>query len=352
MHSRDGSLGFVSQTNNHHNNMRRSTDEAAESAPTSSHAVTRSTSPISEHVVSSILQEDGLVNDDDFTIHIKSIQGGILDPNQPFESNPKDQEYYTKYLRQRLRDILLDRNDASSDSSGEDRDVEVTDYEELNTSEERGRLRGRGSRRNYGGGSRTSNNYAERKYLRSKEDYSHSRCNSRRSSRSRGGGSRSRSASCSRGGGGATEELMQSMAQIMTAVGSIVTKKQRNPYKSVLRKHARRQRQQEQQYGHQQQEQEQGHYQNGYNTGHSYAGGNVVLQPPGQSSSAYSRYSTSANPSIASPALSGLVALGGPLSRASSRQDAHAAAVGMVGVPRTRAEMIDAIMAKLQVNLL
>lgn len=316
MQSREGALG---SDHENHNKVRSSAHGTAsgahnDSPVTSSHAVTRSTSPISEHVVSSILQEDGLVNDDDFTIHIKSIQNGILDPSQPFESNPKDQEHYTKYLRQRLRDILIDHNDASSDSSDGDREVEVTDYEDLNTSEEH-------CRHSRGGRSRSRcNNYAEHKYLRRK-DGSHSRHSSRHGSLSRGG-----SRSASRNRGGATEELMASMAQIMTAVGSIVTKKSRNPYKSVLRKHARRQRQEQDMYS------------------TSYAYPEETTQMASEVRWAGTR------PAPTAPVRRGLGGpLGGPLDGPVNRAPKEKDVLAGVGAPRTRAEMLDAIMAKLQV---
>ena len=210
-------------------------------------AVTRSTSPISSQVVESILQEDGIVNDDDYTIHFKSFQKQPGVPNHhltlngttayiPGESAPvRNEAYYTEVLRHRLRDILLDRND---EEVPEDRygrpsvEYEVTDCEELNTSEERGRRRSRSH------GNR--NNYAERKYLRSKSPFfgsGHSR-------------SGSRGRSCERNcGGGATEDLMNSMAQIMSAVGSIVTKQNKNPFKAMMRKEQRRLQRQERRQG-------------------------------------------------------------------------------------------------------
>ncbi len=219
----------------------RTTSTGGTTYANSGTAVTRSTSPINSQVVESILQEDGIVNDDDYTIHFKSFQKLPGVPNHhltlsnttayiPGESAPvRNEAYYSEVLRHRLRDILLDRND---EEVPEDRygrpsvEYEVTDCEELNTSEERGRRRSRSH------GNR--NNYAERKYLRSKSPFFGSE---RSRSCSRG---RSCERHCGGGGGGATEELMNSMAQIMSAVGSIVTKQNKNPFKAMMRKEQRR----------------------------------------------------------------------------------------------------------------
>jgi hypothetical protein len=314
-------------TNSNTANAHRGGDETTATAPV---AVTRSTSPIDQHIVTSILREDGIVNDDDFTVHIKSYQpagrdgypavagagpadapyDGCYDP--AFDEAPRGPDHYSRLIRHRLRDVLRLHNDASDAE-----EVEVTDYEDLNTSEERGRRRNR-------------NNYGERKYLRG-TSHGHSRS-----------ASRSLSRSALPGGRGATEDLMYSVAQIMTAVGSIVAKPPQKKYKSILKKHARR-KQREMDY--------MAPYE--YHSGDGYTQGS-----PGR---LYSPHS---------PHRSGL---GGYLSHPHTAVHAHhqhahhhkshrqpspqggragngpGAFAVPVQVPRSKAEMIDLVLAKLQV---
>ena len=265
-------------------------------------AVTRSTSPINQQVVTSILREDGIVHDDDYTIHIKSYQPLGTDKDAPYDTlydpaydnPPRDEEYYSNLLRKRLRGILLNHND---DSGAED--VEVTDYEDLNTSDERGRRPNR-------------NNYAERKYLRST---SHGR--SRSASRGRCGDH----GVCSGGGRGATEELMHSMAQIMTAVGSIVSKPQRK-MKNILKKNSRYL-------------QRPGHYIAPYESlNSSFNGSNHHTSFESYSERPSSPVRTKSAPSSTTAASAAPI----PFTPAT--------------MPRSRSAMLDMIMAKLQVTYL
>jgi hypothetical protein len=308
-------------------NAHRGGEVAAATAPV---AVTRSTSPIDQHIVTSILREDGIVNDDDFTVHIKSYQpagrdgypavagtgpadapyDGCYDP--AFDEAPRDPDHYSRLIRHRLRDVLRLHNDASDAE-----EVEVTDYEDLNTSEERGRRRNR-------------NNYGERKYLRGT---SHGRTRS---------ASRSLSRSALPGGRGATEDLMYSVAQIMTAVGSIVAKPPQKKYKSILKKYARR-KQREMDY--------MAPYE--YHSGDGYTQGN-----PGRHHSPHSPHRSGLGGYLSHPHTAVHAQHQPAHHQQSHRQpspqqgragNGPGAFAAPVQVPRSKAEMIDLVLAKLQV---
>lgn len=202
--------------------------------------VTRSTSPIQTDIIKSILKEDNIIHnthDNDYTIHIKSYQplnnqvkdlplsehDGIYDPI--YDNPPKNEEYYSTLLRDRLRHILLDYNSNNKERIPENIEVEVerTDYEDINSSLEE--YNNKKKRNNY------ANNYNERKYLRritnnqSKSQYN--QCNHHNHTTS----------TSTTTANNTTEELMKSMAQIMTAVGNIVSKPKPLKYKSVLKKY-------------------------------------------------------------------------------------------------------------------
>jgi hypothetical protein len=199
--------------------------------------VTRSTSPISSHVVSSILKEDAIINDDDYTVHFNSKV--FQNQNSDAGVEVHNEDYYTKVLRHRLRKILVNHNerdisDCDSDSGkssasngnnveGRLREGSYADGDLDPSKEALGdfyragyhRTRKNTSYKVHQGihkhDSYVQNDYVNRKYYRSRAD-SPCRTHHRFRQTERG----------------ATEELMSSMAQIMSAVGAIVTQKQKH----------------------------------------------------------------------------------------------------------------------------
>ena len=258
--SSNNSSNYHTNQSNHHNiasNIPHSTSKNNIKSETNQEnlpglVVTRSTSPIQTDIIKSILKEDNIIhniNDNDYTIHIKSYQplnnqvkdlplsehDGIYDPI--YDNPPKNEEYYSTLLRDRLRHILLDYNNNNCNNKeriSENIEVEVerTDYEDMNSSLEE--YNNKKKRNNY------ANNYNERKYLRritnnqSKSQYN--QCNHHNNTTT---------STSTTTANNTTEELMKSMAQIMTAVGNIVSKPKPMKYKSVLKKY---QLQHQQQY--------------------------------------------------------------------------------------------------------
>jgi hypothetical protein len=129
---------------------------------------------------------------------------------------------------------------------------------------------------------------------------------------------------------------MHSMAQIMTAVGTIVSKPEKKKYKSVLKKHARRK------HG--------GEYIAPFEVPHAAPGSPTVWRGPGHGG--YSDYAPHPHaghtaPASQHPHAASAADASSKHYHRSSNSRPHSAPFSPAAVPRTRAAMIDMIMAKL-----